>query len=89
MQHSFSDFLRHGGDGQYVLARRDGRIVGRRGGLSLKSGFPNYPALRADLNGRLDQVISENTRRLLNALTSPDTVPTVSASDLRDVSRSI
>lgn len=28
MQHSFSDFLRHGGNGNYVLARRDGLIVG-------------------------------------------------------------
>ena len=86
MQHSFSDFLRHGGDGQYVIARRDGRIIGRRAELSLKSTFPNYSALRADLNERLEEVISENTRMLLNALTPPDTVPTVSASDLRDVS---
>lgn len=86
MQHSFSDFLRHGGDGHYVLARRDGLIVGRRAGLSLKSTFPNYSDLRADLSERLDQVISESTRMLLNALTPPDTVPTVSAFDLRDVS---
>jgi len=40
MQHSFSDFLRHGRNGEYVIARRDGRIVGRRLGLSLKSTFP-------------------------------------------------
>ncbi|WP_370399777.1 phage minor head protein [Sulfitobacter sp. JB4-11] len=86
MQHSFSDFLRHGSNGHYVLARRDGRIVGRRAGLSLKSTFPNYSALRADFSERLDKVTSENTRMLLNALTPPDTVPTVSASDLRDVS---
>lgn len=86
MQHSFSDFLRHGGNGRYVLARRDGLIVGRSAGLSLKSTFPNYSALRANFSERLDQVISENTRMLLNALTPPDTVPTVSASDLRDVS---
>lgn len=55
-------------------------------GLSLKSTFPNYSALRADFSERLDKVTSENTRMLLNALTPPDTVPTVSASDLRDVS---
>ena len=86
MQHSFSDFLRHGGNGYYVLARRDGRIVGRRAGLSLKSTFPNYSALRADFSESLDQAISENTLMLLSTLTPPDTVPTVSASDLRDVS---
>ena len=73
MQHSFSDFLRHGSDGQCVIARRDGSIVGRRAGLSLKSTFPNYSALRADFRERLDRVISENTRMLLNALTQPDT----------------
>ncbi|MHA6266471.1 hypothetical protein ACXYMP_06355 [Aliiroseovarius sp. CAU 1755] len=55
-------------------------------GLSLKSTFPNYSALRADFSERLDKVTSENTWMLLNALTPPDTVPTVSVSDLRDVS---
>ena len=45
MRDSFSDFLRHGGNGQYVIARRDDRIVGRRVGISLKSTFPNYTAL--------------------------------------------
>ncbi|RVT85694.1 hypothetical protein DXV76_08065 [Rhodobacteraceae bacterium CCMM004] len=82
----FSDFLRHGGNGQYVIARRDGRIVGHRLGLSLKSTFPIYFALRADFSERLDEVISENTRLLLNALTPPDTVPAITKADLRDVS---
>ena len=86
MQHSFSDFLRHGGDGQYEIAQRKGKLIGRRVGLSLKSTFPNYSALRADFSERLDQVIYENTRMLLNALTPPDTVPTVTEADLRDVS---
>lgn len=86
MQHSFTDFLRHGGNGQYVIARRDGHIVGRRLGLSLKSTFPNYSALKVDFSDRLDQVISDNTRMLLNALTPPDTAPTVTEADLRDVS---
>ncbi|WP_390911318.1 hypothetical protein [Pseudosulfitobacter sp. SM2401] len=54
--------------------------------MSLKSTFPNYSALRADFSERLDKVTSENTRMLLNTLTPPDTVPTVSVSDLRDVS---
>lgn len=86
MQHSFSDFIRHGGDSQYLLTRREGSIVGSRLGLKLKSTFPNYTALRVDFIERLDKVISENTRMLLNALTPPDTVPSVTESDLRDVS---
>lgn len=86
MQHSFVDFLRHGGDGQFDITQRHGRLVGYRVGLSLKSTFPNYTALRADFSDRLEQVVTENTRMLLNALTPPDTVPTVSKADLRDVS---
>ena len=86
MQQSFGDFLRRGGNGQFVIARRDDRIVGRRLGLSLKSTFPNYSALRDDFSERLEQVISENTRMLLNALTPPDTAPTFTEADLRDVS---
>ena len=86
MQHSFGDFLRHGGDGQYGLTQRDGQVVGRRMGLSRKSSFPNHSALRADFGERLDQVIADNTRMLLNALTPPDSVPTVTETNLRDVS---
>ncbi|WP_322893908.1 MULTISPECIES: phage minor head protein [unclassified Yoonia] len=41
--------------------------------------------MRADFSERLDEVAAENTQMLLNALTPPDTVPNVSASDLRDV----
>lgn len=86
MQHSFSHFLRHGGDGQYEITQRHGHLIGRCVGVSLKSTFPNYTALRADFSERLEQVNSENTRMLLNALTPPDTVPTVSEAELRDVS---
>ena len=41
MQNSFEDFLRHGGNGQYVLTRRNGQIHGRRVAISIKSTFPN------------------------------------------------
>jgi hypothetical protein len=85
MQHNFSDFLRHGGNGQYIMARRHGRVVGRRVVLSLKSTFPNYSVLRADFSDRLDRVVVENTQMLLNALTPPDTVPLVTETDLRNV----
>jgi len=86
MQQKFSDFLRHGGNGQYVLSQRHGRTVGQNLALSLKSTFPNYSALRADFSNRLDQAAAENARMLLNALTPPDTVPNVIEADLRDVS---
>lgn len=86
MQHNFGDFLRHGGNGQYVMARRHGQVVGRHVGLSLKSTFANYAALSADFSDRLDHVIVENTQMLLNALTPPDTAPVVTETDLRDVS---
>lgn len=86
MQHSFNDFLRRGGNSQYRIVQRHGRLVGYRLGLSLKSTFPDYSALRASFSERLDQVTAENTLMLLNALTPPDSVPTFSVSDLRDVS---
>lgn len=86
MQQKFSDFLRHGGSGQYVLSQRHGRTAGQNLALSLKSTFPNYSALRADFSNRLDQAAADNARMLLNALTPPDTVPNVIEADLRDVS---
>ena len=84
MHHSFGEFLRHGGDGQYVIAQQDGRLAGSGAGLSLKSTFPNHSALRADFSDRLDKVIAENTRMLLNALTPPDAVPVVDAAPVLD-----
>lgn len=86
MQHNLREFLRHGGSGQYVLARQNGAVYGYRAGISVKSLFPGYADLRADFTDRLDRVIDENTRMLLNALTPPDTVPRVSEDDRRDVS---
>lgn len=86
MQHNLREFLRHGGSGQYVLARQNGAVYGYRAGISIKSLFPGYADLRADFTDQLDRVIADNTRMLLNALTPPDTVPRVSEDDLRDVS---
>lgn len=85
MNNSFEDFLRHGGHGQYELAQHNGQVNGRRIAISTKSVVPNYQGLRADFSNRLDEVIAENTRMLLNALTPPDTVPSVTEADLRDV----
>lgn len=86
MQHNLREFLRHGGSGQYVFARRNGAVFGYRAGISIKSLFPGYAELRADFTDQLDRVITNNTRMLLNALTPPDTVPWVTEADLRDVS---
>jgi SPP1 gp7 family putative phage head morphogenesis protein len=86
MQHSLREFLRHGGSGQYVLARQNGAVYGYRAGISIKSLFPGYADLRADFAEQLDRVIAENSRMLLNALTKPDTVPWVTEADLRDTS---
>ncbi len=86
MQHNLREFLRHGGNGQYVLARQNGAVYGYRARISIKSLFPRYADLRADFTDQLDRVIADNTRMLLNALTPPDTVPRVSEDALRDVS---
>ena len=86
MQHNLRDFLRHGGDGQYVVTKQNGTVYGYRAGISIKSLFPGYADLRSDFTDQLDRVIADNTRMLLNALTPPDTVPSVTAADLRDVS---
>jgi hypothetical protein len=33
MQHNLREFLRHGGSGQYVLARQNGAMYGYRAGI--------------------------------------------------------
>lgn len=86
MHHNLREFLRHGGSGQYVLARQNGAVYGYRAGISIKSLFPGFADLRADFTDQLDRVIADNNRMLLNALTPPDTVPWVTEADLRDVS---
>jgi len=86
MQHSFREFLRHGGHGQYIVTRQNGVIFGRRDAISIKSLFPGYADLLAAFSEQLDRTIADNTRMLLNALTPPDTVPWVTEAELRDVS---
>jgi SPP1 gp7 family putative phage head morphogenesis protein len=86
MQHSFREFLRHGGYGQYVVTRLNGVVFGRHAAVSVKSVFPGYGDLRADFLDQLDSIIAENTLMLLNTLTPLDTVPWVTEAGLRDVS---
>lgn len=86
MQHSFREFLRHGGHGQYVVTRHNDVVFGSHAAISVKSLFPGYADLRSEFSNQLDRVTADNTRMLLNALTPPDSVPWVTDADLRDVS---
>ena len=85
MQHNLQEFLRHGGNGQYVVTRYNSIVRGYCTAISIKSLFPGYVGLRADFTEQLDRIIATNTRMLLNALTPPDIVPWVTEADLRDV----
>ena len=85
MQHSFKEFLRKGGTGQYIVLHRNGAVYGGRAAPSIKAQVPHYAEIREAFAAQLDSAINDNTRMLLNALTPPDTAPWVSAPDLRDV----
>lgn len=80
MQHDFRHFLRHGGNEEYILQKKNGQIFGRS--LTLKSQFPGYEQLRQDFRHRLEAVAAENARMILSALTLPDTPPLYSENDL-------
>ena len=86
MRHDFKDFLRHGGGGQFLLARRQGQLVGQHIALSRKTASADHTAARAAFAERLDEIDAENVLRIVNALTPPDTAPTLTLGDLRDVS---
>lgn len=85
MQSSFSQFLRTGGNGEFVLSRTAHGWVGRRVGLSLKSEFPDYQNLRSTFEGRLDRVVEANAAAILTAIGSSFTPP-LTGTDLADVS---
>lgn len=85
MQSSFSQFLRTGGNGEFVLSRTAHGWVGRRVGLSVKSEFPNYASLRSAFEDRLDLVAAANAEMLLSA--SAEQLPGgIVANDVPDVS---
>ncbi len=86
MQHNFRDFLTRGGSGGYTITQFQGAAWGRNEATSIKSLFPGYAELRSDFSDRLDSVASQNARMLLNTLTPPDSAPSVTEVDLRDVS---
>ena len=80
MHHDFKHFLRYGGNGEYILQRKDGLIFGRS--LFLKSQFPGHEQLRQDFRRRLETVSDDNARMILSALTLPDAPPLYSEADL-------
>lgn len=78
MHQSFSDFLRFGGEGEFLLLKTETGIAGRRVGWSVKNSFPDYAALRAAFERQLDAVADENTAMFLDALANAYEPPLIS-----------
>lgn len=68
MHQSFSDFIRTGGEGEFLLRKSDGRVLGRRVNWSVKNSFPDYSALRRNFEDQLDAIGRDNADMLLDAL---------------------
>lgn len=83
MHHSFKDFLRHGGHGEYVLHRKRGQIHGQN--LSRKSRLPGHEQLRMNFQDRLDAIAAQNADMLLDALADAYEPP-LNVQDLPDIS---
>ena len=65
METKFTQFLRSGGNGEFLIKRKADAWVGGRTALSIKSEFPNYAALRDNFAARLDAVIQASHRPIL------------------------
>lgn len=85
METKFTQFLRAGGNGEFLIRRRADAWVGVRTAFSIKSEFPNYAALRDNFAARLDAVIQSNTSMLLQAI-GAQYDPPLTASELPVVS---
>jgi SPP1 gp7 family putative phage head morphogenesis protein len=85
METKFTQFLRAGGNGEFLIRRRADAWVGVRTAFSIKSEFPNYAALRDNFAARLDAVIQSNTAMLLQAL-GAQYDPPLTAAELPGVS---
>ncbi|QBX99536.1 hypothetical protein E2K80_01340 [Rhodophyticola sp. CCM32] len=68
MNQSFSEFLRSGGEGEFLLRKSTTGMIGRRVGWSVKNALPNYSSLRAAFEGQLGEAAAENASMLLAAL---------------------
>lgn len=69
MQTKFSQFLRFGGSGAFIVRRKGDAWIGTKIRVSTKSEFPNYAALRENFGARLDGIIKANSATLLQAVT--------------------
>jgi SPP1 gp7 family putative phage head morphogenesis protein len=85
METKFTQFLRAGGNGEFLIRRRADAWVGVRTAFSIKSEFPNYAALRDNFAARLDAVIQSNTSMLLQSI-GAQYDPPLTASELPVVS---
>lgn len=85
MQNSFGQFLRTGGNGEFVLSRTTHGWSGSRVGLSIKGEFPNYQALRSSFEDRLNEAIETNTAMLLSVF-ARDAMTALGPADVPDVS---
>jgi hypothetical protein len=85
METKFTQFLRAGGNGEFLIRRRADAWVRVRTAFSIKSEFPNYAALRDNFAARLDAVIQSNTAMLLQAI-SAQYDPPLTAAELPGVS---
>ena len=68
MNQSFSEFLRSGGEGEFLLRKSTTGMVGRRVGWSVKNAFPNYSSLRAAFEDQLGEAAADNANMLLAVL---------------------
>lgn len=68
MNQSFSEFLRSGGEGEFLLHKSTTGMVGRRVGWSVKNAFPNYSSARAAFEDQLGEAAAENANMLLAVL---------------------
>ena len=84
MQLELGRFLREGGNSTILLKSKGNSLFVTR--LHAKANVPNHAGLRRAFEERLDEVIEENTRFLLQVLTPPDSVPVFTAADLADMS---
>lgn len=68
MHQSFSDFIRTGGEGEFLLRKSDGWVLGRRVNWSVENSFPDYNALRRYFEDQLNAIGRDNADMLLDAL---------------------
>lgn len=79
MQSNLSQFLRTGGNCEFVLSRKAHGWVGRRVGLSLKPEFPGYETLRSAFERRIVRAVEDNATTILTAFGSSFSPPLAGA----------